>query len=91
MIFWVGDASVYLAEANEPFDFILLDAERGSYVSYWEDLKRLMQSCGSSLIIDNVISHTAEVKPMLELIRQDENFMSTILPVGAGLCLVVAR
>lgn len=50
-----------------------------------------MQSCGSSLIIDNVISHTAEVKPMLELIRQDENFMSTILPVGAGLCLVVAR
>lgn len=89
--FWVGDASVYLAEANEPFDFILLDAERGSYVSYWEDLKRLMQSCGSSLIIDNVISHTAEVKPMLELIRQDENFMSTILPVGAGLCLVVAR
>lgn len=89
--FWVGDASVYLAEANEPFDFILLDAERGSYVSYWEDLKRLMQSCGSSLIIDNVISHTAEVKPILELIRQDENFMSTILPVGAGLCLVVAR
>ncbi|WHR58243.1 O-methyltransferase [Acinetobacter haemolyticus] len=89
--FWVADASVYLAEANEPFDFILLDAERGSYVSYWEDLKRLMQSCGSSLIIDNVISHTAEVKPMLELIRQDENFMSTILPVGAGLCLVVAR
>lgn len=89
--FWVGDASVYLAEVNEPFDFILLDAERGSYVSYWEDLKRLMQSCGSSLIIDNVISHTAEVKPMLELIRQDENFMSTILPVGAGLCLVVAR
>ncbi|QER39924.1 methyltransferase [Acinetobacter suaedae] len=89
--FWVGDASVYLAEANDPFDFILLDAERGSYVSYWEDLKRLMQSCGSSLIIDNVISHAAEVKEMLELIRLDDNFMSTILPVGAGLCLVVAR
>ena len=28
---------------------------------------------------------------LLGLIRQDENFMSTILPVGAGLCLVVAR
>ena len=55
------------------------------------DLKRLLKPTGGTLIIDNVISHTAEVKPLLELIKQDENFMSTILPVGAGLCMVVVK
>lgn len=89
--FWVGDAADYLAESVEQFDLILLDAERGSYVSYWEDLKRLLKPTGGTLIIDNVISHIAEVKPLLELIKQDENFMSTILPVGAGLCMVVVK
>lgn len=89
--FWVGDAADYLTESVEQFDLILLDAERGSYVSYWEYLKRLLKPTGGTLIIDNVISHTAEVKPLLELIKQDENFMSTILPVGAGLCMVVVK
>ncbi len=89
--FWVGDAADYLTESVEQFDLILLDAERGSYVSYWHDLKRLLKPTGGTLIIDNVISHTAEVKPLLELIKQDENFMSTILPVGAGLCMVVVK
>ena len=86
--FWVGDAADYLTESVEQFDLILLDAERGSY---WHDLKRLLKPTGGTLIIDNVISHTAEVKPLLELIKQDENFMSTILPVGAGLCMVVVK
>ena len=40
--FWVGDASDYLAQATESYDLILLDAERGCYVSYLNDLKRLL-------------------------------------------------
>ena len=87
----MGDAADYLKQEHAPFDLILLDAERGSYVSYWEDLKRLLKSTGSTLIVDNVISHAAEVKPLLELIKQDEAFMSTILAVGAGLCMVVVK
>jgi len=89
--FWVGDAADYLAQATVPYDLILLDAERGSYVSYWQDLKRLLQSSGSTLIVDNVISHAAEVKEFLELIKDDEDYMSTILPIGAGLCMVVLK
>ncbi|NUF38470.1 O-methyltransferase [Acinetobacter lactucae] len=89
--FWVGDAADYLKEAQETFDFILLDAERPAYENYWPDLKRLMKPKGGVLIIDNVISHAAEVSSFLALIKKDENFMSSILPVGAGLCIVVAR
>ena len=89
--FWVGDASDYLAQATESYDLILLDAERGCYVSYWNDLKRLLQFSGNTLIVDNVISHAGEVKDFLDLIKADENYMSTVLPVGAGLCLVVLK
>ncbi|WP_151743006.1 MULTISPECIES: O-methyltransferase [unclassified Acinetobacter] len=89
--FWVGDAADFLAQASEPFDFILLDAECIHYVSYWADLKRLLQNAGSTLIIDNVISHAAEVKTFLELIKHDEHYMSTTLPIGAGLCMVILK
>jgi len=89
--FWVGDAVDYLKEAQDTFDFILLDAERNAYESYWPDLKRLIKPKGGVLIIDNVISHAAEVKSFLELIKNDQNFMSSILPVGAGLCMVVLK
>ncbi|MBP2602635.1 O-methyltransferase [Acinetobacter calcoaceticus] len=89
--FWVGDAADYLKEAQETFDFILLDAERNAYENYWLDLKRLIKQKGGVLIIDNVISHAAEVKSFLELIKNDQNFMSSILPVGAGLCMVVLK
>ncbi|MDP9803022.1 O-methyltransferase [Acinetobacter calcoaceticus] len=89
--FWVGDAADYLKEAQETFDFILLDAERNAYENYWLDLKRLIKPKGGVLIIDNVISHAAEVKSFLELIKNDQNFMSSILPVGAGLCMVVLK
>lgn len=89
--FWVGDAADFLAQATEPFDFILLDAERIHYVNYWADLKRLLQNAGSTLIIDNVISHAAEVKTFLELIKSDEHYMSTTLPIGAGLCMVILK
>ncbi|UGQ28767.1 O-methyltransferase [Acinetobacter calcoaceticus] len=89
--FWVGDAVDYLKEAQDTFDFILLDAERNAYENYWPDLKRLIKPKGGVLIIDNVISHAAEVKSFLELIKNDQNFMSSILPVGAGLCMVVLK
>lgn len=89
--FWVGDAADFLAQTTQVFDFILLDAERVDYVSYWDDLKRLLQNAGSTLMIDNVISHAAEVKSFLELIKNDDDYMSTILPVGAGLCMVVLK
>ncbi|WP_457968799.1 O-methyltransferase [Acinetobacter calcoaceticus] len=89
--FWVGDAADYLKEVQETFDFILLDAERNAYENYWPDLKRLIKPKGGVLIIDNVISHAAEVKSFLELIKNDQNFMSSILPVGAGLCMVVLK
>ncbi|WP_130802450.1 O-methyltransferase [Acinetobacter ihumii] len=89
--FWTGDAAQYLQQAIDSFDFILLDAERSYYAAYWNDLQRLIRKKGGVLIVDNVISHAAEVKEFLAIIKQDANFMTTTLALGAGLFMVVAK
>lgn len=89
--FKVIDAQVYLEAEQELFDFILLDAERDAYVSYWPHLSRLLKAKGGLLVVDNVISHAAEVEEFIALIQQDPRFIMSIVPIGAGLLMVGFR
>ena len=89
--FKVIDAQVYLKEEQEIFDFILLDAERDAYVSYWPHLSRLLKAKGGVLVVDNVISHAAEVEEFIALIQQDPRFIMSTVPIGAGLLMVGFR
>jgi predicted O-methyltransferase YrrM len=89
--FKVIDAQVYLEAEKEIFDFILLDAERDAYVSYWPHLSRLLKAKGGLLVVDNVISHAAEVEEFIALIQQDPRFIMSIVPIGAGLLMVGFR
>ncbi len=83
------DAAIFLSKSEPIFDLILLDAEREAYVSYWNDLRRLIINCNHcTLVVDNVLSHKEEVKDFISLIEKDENFISTTINVGAGLLLV---
>lgn len=86
--FWVGDAQKYLTKATQQYDFIFLDAERDAYVGYWAFLQKMLNPCGGVLIVDNVISHAAQVKCFIELIENDPRFISMTLPIGAGLYMV---
>ena len=89
--FKVIDAQVYLEAEKEIFDFILLDAERDAYVSYWPHLSRLLKAKGGLLVVDNVISHAAEVEEFIALIQQDPRFIMMTVPIGAGLLMVGLR
>lgn len=89
--FKVIDARVYLEAEKEIFDFILLDAERDAYVSYWPHLSRLLKAKGGLLVVDNVISHAAEVEEFIALIQQDPRFIMSIVLIGAGLLMVGLR
>ena len=89
--FKVIDAQVYLEAEQEIFDFILLDAERDAYVSYWPHLSRLLKAKGGLLVVDNVISHAAEVEEFIALIQQDPRFIMSSVPIGAGLLMVGFR
>lgn len=86
--FQVVDALHYLKQCTKTFDFILLDAERDAYVEYWKYLPHLLNKKSGVLIVDNVISHAADVQLFLQQIEADTHLMSHILPIGAGLLLV---
>ena len=89
--FWVGDAQLFLHNSTEIYDFILLDAEREAYLSYWDDLQRMINPQGGVLIVDNAISHASEVKSLIQLVKQDNRFMTTTLQLGAGLFVIVVK
>lgn len=82
------DVATFLQNSQIHYDFILLDAERPAYPSYWGDLKMALQNSGSVLVVDNVLSHVEQVKDFIILVKTDSNFEQTILPIGAGLLLV---
>lgn len=86
--FWVGDAQKFLEKSTDQYDFILLDAERDAYVGYWAYLKNMIHPQGGVLIVDNVISHAAEVKSFIELAKNDGRFITMTLSIGAGLFMI---
>lgn len=43
------------------------------------------------LVVDNVISHAAEVEEFIHLIQQDQRFIISTVPIGAGLLMVGYR
>lgn len=88
----VADAGVFLAQAAPEYDLILLDAERKHYVSYWQDLRRLLvEHAGAVLIVDNVLSHASQVMDFIHLVKTDANISSHTIRSGAGLLCVTAR
>jgi predicted O-methyltransferase YrrM len=72
------------------WDLVFLDAERDAYAGWWPELRRTLAP-GGLLAIDNVLSHAAEVAEVLAIIAADDAVESTVVPVGAGLRLVVRR
>jgi predicted O-methyltransferase YrrM len=83
------DAGAVLhASADGAWDFIFLDAERPAYAGYWPDLLRSLRP-GGLLAIDNVISHAGEVAAVTELIEAAPAVMTSLVPIGAGLRLVI--
>ena len=84
------DAAEALAHFEaESWDFVFLDAERPAYAGYWPDLVRVLAQPGV-LVVDNVISHAAEVADLRALVEADERVVASLVPIGAG-ALVVAR
>ena len=105
--FLKGDAAEILPTLDGTFDFIFMDASKGQYIFFWDEVKRLM-ALGSVLITDNVLqegnildSHYAVCrrdrtihKRMREFLAnqmQDEDFICDILPIGDGLSVCLKK
>jgi predicted O-methyltransferase YrrM len=83
------DAATTLRKADDgAWDFVFLDAERPAYVSYWPELVRTLAPRGL-LAVDNVRSHESQLIEFTALVESDDRVASALVPIGAGLRLIV--
>jgi len=85
-----GDAGETLRTSGDgAWDVVFLDAERPAYAGYWPELLRVLRPDGGLLAIDNVLSHAAEVAEVTALIAAEPAVTTVLIPIGAGVRLVV--
>jgi len=78
-----GRAVDSLGTRPGPFDFVFLDADRGSYLTYLElVVPRLVP--GGLLVADNVSSHAQELHDYLARVKSHPALLSVTVPVGKG-------
>ncbi|MDO5715815.1 MAG: O-methyltransferase [Tissierellia bacterium] len=97
------DAYDYLRNCKESFDLIFIDAAKGQYEKYFvESLKHLNK--GGIIICDNVlfrgmianpdlvkrrkITIVKRLRRFLANIEKDQQFISSIVPIGDGVLLI---
>jgi predicted O-methyltransferase YrrM len=82
--------AILAAQEKYSLDLIFLDSERHQYCKWWQDLKRALRP-GGLLIVDNAISHAAEMASFKTLVENDPDFSSCLVPVGKGELLATRR
>lgn len=79
-----GEAGALLAAtADASVDLLFLDSERSEYPGWWPDLRRVLRP-GGLLVVDNALSHAAEMAPLIALVAADPAFSTCTVPVGNG-------
>lgn len=79
----VGNALDYLPQYQE-IAFCFLDAEKEIYAACYEMVvPRLVK--GGWLVADNALSHSDELRPMLERALNDPRVDALVVPIGKGL------
>ena len=78
-----GRAAESLAAVPGPLDFVFLDADRLSYLTYLEMAVPKLAP-GGLLVADNVISHATELQVYLARVKSHPALFSVTVPVGKG-------
>ena len=95
-----GDAAEILSSLTETYDFIFMDAAKGQYIHFLQDVMRLLE-VGGVLVSDNVLqdgdiieSHYVverrnrtiykRMREYLYELKHDERLITSIVPIGDG-------
>ena len=101
-----GDCLEVLEKLNEPFDLIFMDAGKGHYNHFLPHCLRLLKQDGV-IVADNVlfrgmvasqelvkrrkITIVKRMRTYLELVTQDKNLITSVIPMGDGIAVTKRR
>jgi predicted O-methyltransferase YrrM len=78
------DAGQFLRDqAAAQFDLLFLDSNREQYVPWWPWIERLLAP-GGLLVVDNAVSHAAEMESFIAQVRATPGWRSVVIPIGNG-------
>lgn len=100
-----GDAACWLKKLEEPYDLIFMDAAKGQYIHFMEDVLRLLKP-GGVLISDNVLQDGQIIESRFAVTRRDRTIhkrmrdylyrlthdpalRTSVLPFGDGVTMSV--
>jgi predicted O-methyltransferase YrrM len=69
-------------------DLLFLDSEREQYVAWWPWIQQILAP-GGLLIVDNAVSHAAEMESFIQLVRATAGYSALTVPIGKGELLVL--
>jgi predicted O-methyltransferase YrrM len=84
----VSAAQALTEYPDDAWDLIFLDAERPEYVGYWPNVRRTLAP-GGTLVIDNAVSHAAELSEIDRRLADDPRLTTVRVPIGDGLLVSV--
>lgn len=79
-----GDAFATLATLDEPFDVVLLDAEKHDYEALFAAVRPKLEP-GSVVVADNVVSHAETLGAYSRARQSDPSLVSVTVPLDRGL------
>jgi predicted O-methyltransferase YrrM len=82
------DAFAWLAQRQEAFDFIFLDAEKEDYDAYLDLAVPLLVS-GGVLVADNLLSHADDLATFRERALAHPQLAGLVVPIGRGELMAV--
>ena len=102
-----GDAMEILQKLEGSYDFIFMDAAKGQYINFLDDVMRLLAP-GGMLISDNVLQEGEIIESKFGVIRRNrtihmrmreyiyaithmDNLVTSIVPIGDGITLSVKK
>ncbi|EKQ53746.1 MULTISPECIES: O-methyltransferase [unclassified Clostridium] len=101
-----GDCLEVLEKLDEPYDLIFMDAGKGHYNHFLPHCLRLLKNDGI-IIADNVlfrgmvaseelvkrrkITIVKRMRTYLELVTQDKNLITSVIPMGDGIAVTKRR
>ncbi len=87
----LGDAGQFIERQGEnEFDFVFLDSDRGSYVGWWNDIRRVLRP-GGLVVVDNAVSHAHELVDFVRLVKGTPGYITSLVPVGNGEFVVLKQ
>jgi len=80
----VMEAGSFLSQQPaSQFDFLFLDADRQQYSAWWSSIQSVLAPRGL-LIVDNAMSHAAEMEGFIATVQATPGWRSLVLPIGNG-------